>query len=211
MMSAADAVTQDRVYRALKAEYLAGEFTLGARIELQAIADRLIASKTPVREAVHRLMGEGLVEGDPGGGFRLWTPPPARLAQLYAWNAHLLVGLTAMIKAGSLVDRLDRLAALPTPRDGFGVASRTGALFLSFAEASGNAEAMLAISQINERLLYLRVAEAADLVRAVKELRIMTNTAISDVHKAVRRRLDAYHRRRIALLRHEGSGAGESA
>lgn len=204
MMSAADAVTQDRVYRALRAEYLAGQFTLGARIELQAVSDRLGASKTPVREAVHRLLGEGLLEGDPSGGFRVWAPTPARLTQLYAWNAHLLIGLVAMIKHAALADRLNHFAALPLAEDPVEIAGRTGAIFLSFAEAIGNAEAMLAISQINERLLYIRIAEVTDFTQSIKELRIMTTTAISDVHKAVRRRLEAYHERRIGLL-HEAN------
>lgn len=199
-MSAADAVTQDRVYRALKTEYLAGEYALGARLELQAVADRLRASKTPVREAVHRLMGEGLLEGDPGGGFRIWAPTPAGLIQLYAWNEHLLVGLSALLKPSQLIQRLDRLAALPPADVPLKVAGRIGALFLSFAEASGNAEAMLAIAHINERLLYTRVAEVTDMTQSLKELRTMTNSAISDVHKSVRRRLEAYHQRRIDRL-----------
>lgn len=200
MMSAADAVTQDRVYRALKTEYLSGEYALGARLELQAVADRLRASKTPVREAVHRLMGEQLLEGDPGGGFRICVPTPTSLIQLYAWNEHLLVGLCGLIKPSQLAQRLDRLAGLPPPDKPLQIAGRIGAIFLSFAEASGNAEAMLAIAHINERLLYTRVAEVTDMSHSLKELRTMTNSAIADVQKSVRRRLEAYHQRRIDRL-----------
>lgn len=199
-MSAADAVTQDRVYRALKTEYLAGEYALGARLELQAVADRLRASKTPVREAVHRLMGEQLLEGDPGGGFRICAPTPASLIQLYAWNEHLLIGLCRLVKPSQLTRRLDRFAGLPAPDEPLQIAGRIGTIFLSFAEATGNAEAMLAIAHINERLLYTRVAEVADMPQSLKELRTMTNSVIADVHKSIRRRLESYHQRRIDRL-----------
>jgi DNA-binding GntR family transcriptional regulator len=207
MMSVADAITQDRVYRALKTEYLAGEYALGARLELQAVADRLRASKTPVREAVHRLMGEQLLEGDPGGGFRICAPTPASLIQLYAWNEHLLIGLCRLLKPSQLTQRLDRLAGLPPPDEPLQIAGRIGAIFLSFAEASGNAEAMLAIGHINERLLYMRVAEVTDVPQSQKELRTMTNGAIADVQKSVRRRLAAYHQRRIDRLHRFEAGA----
>jgi DNA-binding GntR family transcriptional regulator len=196
-MSAADPVTQDRVYRALKGDYLSGQYQAGARLELQSIADRLRSSKTPVREAIHRLVGENLFEADPSGGFRVCLLSPIALIQLYQWNAHLLMSMTHLLKASSLVELLDRVT-LPEAIDGrTQIAARTARLFGAIAEETGNGEAIAAVSRLNERLLCVRLAEITDLDESIRELRVMMNSAVADVHKTIRRRLEAYHERRI--------------
>jgi hypothetical protein len=200
-MSAADAVTQDRVYRALKSEYLAGEFSVGAKLELAAMADRLRSSKTPVREAIHRLVGEQIMEADPGGGFRIWQPAPGHLIQLYQWNAHLLLGLVSLMSPADLVDRIAYFDGLGPPGSKIELVMRQGSIFGSIADASGNSEAVAAIVHINERLLSTRIAEIADLKEGVRELRTLTNIAVADVQKSMRRRLESYHERRIQQQR----------
>ena len=200
-MSAADAVTQDRVYRALKAEYLAFQYTLGERLDLQGIADRLRASKTPVREAVHRLVGEGLLEAYPGGGFRVWTPSRSRLIQIHAWNAHLLLGLVGLAKPLQLADRLSRFATATPADTARDIVQRVGAIFLTIADASGNVEAMSAVTHINERLLYTRIADISDVGNSAREARNLANTNVADVLSSVRRRLARYHERRLFRLR----------
>lgn len=200
-MSAADAVTQDRVYRALKNEYLAGEFSVGAKLELAATADRLRSSKTPVREAIHRLVGERIMEADPGGGFRIWRPLPGHLIQLYQWNAHLLLGLVSLMTPSELADRVGHFDGLGPPASKIEVVIRQGSIFASLADASGNSEAVAAIVHINERLLSTRIAEIPDLKEGVRELRTLTNVAVADVQKSMRRRLESYHERRIQRQR----------
>jgi hypothetical protein len=200
-MSAADAVTQDRVYRALKNEYLAGKFSVGVKLELAATADRLRSSKTPVREAIHRLVGEQIMEADPGGGFRIWQPLPGSLIDLYQWNAHLLLGLLSHMTPSELADRVGHFGGLRPPASKIEVVTRQGAIFASLADGSGNSQAVAAIVHINERLLSTRVGEIADLADAVRELRTLTNIAVADVHKSMRRRLDSYHERRIQRQR----------
>lgn len=67
---APETATHQRIYRTIKEDYLAGAFGPGARIQIPSIARRANSSVTPVREALYRLVGEGLVEADPDGGFR---------------------------------------------------------------------------------------------------------------------------------------------
>ena len=196
-MSAIDPITQERVYRALKADYLAGLFHAGEKLEIRDIADRHGSSKTPVREAACRLMGEGLVEPDSAGGFRVTLATPLELIHLYVWNTHLLLGLAQKMKKSVLSQTLDRFS-----RAGFGstpveIATLTGSMFLAFAESTGNSEAVATVAQINERLFYPRVAEATKVKEAAKELRTMTNSAVADVHKSIHRRIESYHERRI--------------
>lgn len=55
-------VTFGRVYAAIKQQLLEGAFRPGERIEPAILSDELGASVTPVRDALHRLAGERLVE-----------------------------------------------------------------------------------------------------------------------------------------------------
>lgn len=206
-MSAIDPIMQERVYRALKSDYLAGRFRPGQRLDLQSIADRLRASKTPVREAVHRLIGERLVEPDPEGGFRIIALAPSELIQMLAWNAHLLLGLTRMVRASVLRATLARFPAAPVGSTPLELARMTGTVFLACAESTANFEAAASVAQLNERLLCARIADAADGAETVRELRTLTNVAVSDVPKNFRRRIEAYHERRIERLRRLGEAA----
>ena len=52
----------DLAYARLRQRILSGELAPGSRIDQDAEADRLLASRMPVREALRRLESEGLVE-----------------------------------------------------------------------------------------------------------------------------------------------------
>lgn len=52
---------KDQIYEILKEEILTGELPSGEQLVEQAIADRFHTSRSPVREAVKQLTGDGLV------------------------------------------------------------------------------------------------------------------------------------------------------
>jgi DNA-binding GntR family transcriptional regulator len=58
-------------YDQIRALILSGEMPLGARLSQLELAERLGISRTPVREALRRLAGEGLVDAVPQRGFRV--------------------------------------------------------------------------------------------------------------------------------------------
>ena len=196
-MAALDPITQERVYRALKAEYLAGRYSAGERFDIADIADRHGSSKTPVREAACRLMGERLVEPDSAGGFRVTVARPEELIHLYAWNAHLLLCLTQRIKRSVLTQALAQFSPDDIGDTPVDIAKLTGSIFLALATSTGNPEAAATILQINERLFYPRVDGATNVAEATRELRTMTNSDVVDVHKSIHRRIESYHERRI--------------
>lgn len=110
----------DEVYRRLRQQLLVGTWPPGARLREAELADTFGVSRTPVREAVRRLLQEGLLETRPRQGVRVRRPD--RQASLDAYDVReTLEGLAARQAAerASARDRqgltllLERLEADP--------------------------------------------------------------------------------------------------
>jgi DNA-binding GntR family transcriptional regulator len=71
-----------KVYTALRMTILDGEIRPEARVNIDAVARQMGVSQTPVREALQRLEGDGLLVYTPGRGYR--TTPMLDLAGLRA-------------------------------------------------------------------------------------------------------------------------------
>jgi GntR family transcriptional regulator, rspAB operon transcriptional repressor len=54
----------DQVYDIIKDQIITGRLSLGEEISIDEFSKKLNTSKTPIREALHKLIGEGLVEND---------------------------------------------------------------------------------------------------------------------------------------------------
>jgi len=77
----------DQVYDMLKSQILKGTVAPGEEISPDQLAKRLNTSKTPIREALHRLKGEGLITDIERGKIsviRLSPEEIAHLSELYA-------------------------------------------------------------------------------------------------------------------------------
>lgn len=79
----------ERVYAELRSAILCGELEPGERLRTAALAERLGTSRTPVREALVLLDGDGLVELEPRRGAIVRTFDPADLVDLYEVRALL--------------------------------------------------------------------------------------------------------------------------
>ncbi|MDP3179942.1 MAG: GntR family transcriptional regulator, partial [Spirochaetaceae bacterium] len=75
---------------ALRERLRDGEFPPGVRIPVAAIAEALGLSATPIREALSRLAGEGLVEERRGQGFFLRSLSGADIANLFRLSLSFL-------------------------------------------------------------------------------------------------------------------------
>ena len=63
---------REKVYEHLRERILNGNIKAGERLVEADLADRIGTSRTPVREALHTLEREGLVESSaPGGVYRV--------------------------------------------------------------------------------------------------------------------------------------------
>ena len=107
-----------RAYDALLEAIVTGELEPGAPLRVDALAHQYGTSRTPVREALRRLVDEGLVEVRPRSGTRVAALETARdgvpvLATLQALGARLGVpNLTPDDDAEMSAHEADRAAAL---------------------------------------------------------------------------------------------------
>jgi DNA-binding FadR family transcriptional regulator len=182
--------TAERVYDALKALLLSGAIPPGERLEPARFAEDLASSVTPVRDALHRMAGERLVETRSSDGFHLPLVTEADLRDRYAWNAALLHLAVQAWPRMARKDRADALAA-DAPR-------ATAMLFALVGARSANVEHGLQIAACNDRLAAARVAESRALGAVEDEIRGLALAFDHEAPATLLKLVRTYHRRRTA-------------
>jgi DNA-binding GntR family transcriptional regulator len=79
----------DQVHAELLERIVAGELPPGSRLRQEALADELGVSRTPLREALARLVSEGLVEFVPNRGATVASRDFSDMEE--AWRARLVI------------------------------------------------------------------------------------------------------------------------
>ncbi len=101
-------VSRDRlssqVYNILKGMIADYRFNPGTRINVEQIAKEVGASRTPVWEAVHRLVQEGLLENIPNRGVFMCALTPKQAIELYTVR-ETLEGLAARLAIQNIDDK----------------------------------------------------------------------------------------------------------
>lgn len=190
-------VTAQHVYGLLRHEITAGEFTPGMLLNLNKLTRRFGTSAAPVRDALHRLIGERLLEFRPGGGFQVRAPSADQLAGLYRWHGQLVhIALCASLAANVR----KQTVALPGEVDGPEQAARIASeLFRSVAVASGNEELLQALDAATLALSRARAQEPRVMPGIAQEILDVIGAVQSNGTAAFRRTADQYHRRRIRM------------
>lgn len=118
----------DRIYEQLKADILAGVLRPGESLSALGIADRFVASRTPVRQAFLRLEAEGLVSLIDRQGARVAPISIQTVRDLFELRTLLESTAIAMVAASAarkpaiagdfqaILDELDTLADQPADR-----------------------------------------------------------------------------------------------
>lgn len=185
--------TFERVYNELKRMLAEGELPPGTPIEPALIGKQIASSITPIRDALHRLTGERLVEAPNHNGFRVPLLTEAELRDLYTWNAQV-VGLA--VKRAS-VSSISALSFLSSPENLTATASD---LFIMLARATGSREHLRTITRLNDQLAPYRRVEPLILDNVAPEHAEFAELCTSN-HKA---RLGAlvvrYHQRRLKAV-----------
>jgi DNA-binding GntR family transcriptional regulator len=74
---------REEIYQRLKSAVLSGKYSPGKRLNQKILADELSVSRTPIREALHRLNLEGLIEQIDDRGFRVASLSREELEELF--------------------------------------------------------------------------------------------------------------------------------
>ena len=200
-MAAAMPYVQERIYNALKADYMAGVFVPGRRLDIQEIADRHSASKTPVREAACILVGQGIFVHHSESGFMVPVHEPTSIAHQQSWHMLTIMAIVAGLKMSALRQALLRFDGAIAALGPVGIAQLATEIFTSIAAATFNPRVVDDIRLLNERLHYARIDEVSNVSAALTELRTLVKADVTDLLRSMRRRLESYHLRRIRRLR----------
>ncbi|WP_158213694.1 GntR family transcriptional regulator [Sphingopyxis witflariensis] len=183
----------ERVYLDLKARIVGGAYPPGTRLDPFHLAKRLAASPTPVREALHRLSGERVVDSWHQEGFRQPIFAEADLCDLYHWASALIW----LALRDPPLDLSEPEASLPR-MEVEDYPARVARLFRAIALLNGNREIRFAISNMIERSEFFRAAEARTDPSAEQLLSTM-EVAFRNAHWTELRSKNAlFHRRRVA-------------
>lgn len=175
----------------------AGDFAPGEHLEPAVLGEQLFSSATPVRDVLHRLVGERLVEAPRNDGFRVPSPTEGELRGLYGWRKLLL----DLALRGSPGIARPVAITVPTPEELPGkAAAATDNLFLSIARRSSRRELELAIANASERLGLFRQAECQLVIDLDDEVAALWQSLSTADWPTARRRISAFHRRREQLV-----------
>lgn len=183
----------------LREELRAGVHSAGSRLTANDIAERLSLSQTPVREALSRLAGEGLLLDRRGQGFFVQSLAEQDLIALFRLQLELLlVACEGERSALPLID-LDRLVPTATERPPdatFVLASER--LFRIFASASSPPLARH-LGRLQDQLAPLRAVEPRVLDRLPAEFGQLLDTMSTGATETIRGELTAFFGRRIGV------------
>ena len=183
--------TFERVYAAIKEQLRRGLYRPGERLEPAILSDQHHASVTPVRDALHRLTGERLVEAPRHEGFRVPLLTESMLRHLYAWHRDLLF-LAVLNRRGE--------QSLETGAIGDEEAyERQKAMFLALVRTAGNPEHMLTFETLTERLEPVQRLVPLVLDAIEEEADGIIAALNAGDRKGLRRALARYHRRRMQI------------
>lgn len=184
--------TFERVYAAIKERLVSGDFRPGDRLEPIHLSEDLNSSVTPVRDALHRLTGERLVEAPKHEGFRVPVVSEVMLRWLYLWHRDLLLLALASRALRTLSPSEGAID------DGRPVPVRSS--FLKLAEISGNPELAHALQSLRDRLGPFERIEAELLDGFEDEAAAIAKAMTDSDLRELRRLLAAYHRRRARIV-----------
>lgn len=205
----------DRVYGELRDRLLSGELPLGRRLVEERLAEEFGTSRTPVREALRRLEGDGHLVRAPEGGLRPSVPNVRTMRHLY--EVRIAVEDLNVRRAAAAGDReglgrlredwlaLRRYPAGPAP-DFVHLDER---FHRRLALAGGNEVADRMLGEINDRIRLMRIHDftTADRIAATVEehLEIVDAALAGDVEAAAS--FMRAHVQRSAIVVRERVGA----
>ena len=205
----------DRVYDRLRQMAANFEFKPDERINESALSTKLGASRTPLREALNRLVAEGFLTFQNGRGFFCRSLSPKRIVDLYeARQAIECEALRRSVTRASdediraVLDYLDKTEPhYNTCESSMELLAMDEDFHIRLAQLSNNTELVGMLRNINDRIRYVRLVDLKMII-AKKQIaksegaqlsahRIILNAlAVRDADAAVAAMRDHIERRR---------------
>src|SRR5918998_1563806 len=170
----------DLAYERIRGYVLGGEVMPGARLGQVELAERFGISRTPVREALRRLAGEGLVDPHSNRGFRvadLGLDAVMRRLEVRAILEPGIARLAAEKRSERDVEQLEAaISREERARSGIAAHDASRDFHVALARATGNEELVgvlesLWLVEVGRRLLWRRSAASDWQSQDVKEHR----------------------------------------
>jgi DNA-binding GntR family transcriptional regulator len=180
------------VYGQVKRALQSGHYAPGQRIDPAKLAEEFNTSPTPVRFALYRLVGEGLVADHARNGLHVPLLTEVALRELYDWMERML--LMACDNGVTPPDPTSEALQLSSTDDD--LVELTWQLFGAIAEASGQGALHSAVMQANDRLTPVRRANLGLVTHTYEELSALLRHWQQRDIPALRSALHRYHERR---------------
>lgn len=166
----------ERVYAAAKDLAVKHHFPPGARINEVDLARRLAVSRTPVREALNRLVRDGFLRFVPNRGFFARDVTPDLVRDLYELRAAIEVAAVRLACARAPDGEIEKVAAAWRAATGKGfktarldrMARADAAFHMGIALLSGNAQLVATLSSLNEQIHFFRRVDQENGTRREK-------------------------------------------
>lgn len=210
----------DQAYEVLRQRILSRRLKPGERLSVPLLAQELGLSRSPVREAVQRLVREGLGSERPRQGAVVASAEPEQLSPLYQVRAALeglAAGLATSADDPDLLPALRRLSdqqsAAFAAHDDAGVIHADIAFHRRLVEAAGNAELSRVLEPILGRVAVAMLAGDLETwpAEALREHEGIIEAVAAGDAALSRKRSEAHVLKvRERLLRKLGGGAAAS-
>ncbi len=207
-------------YEQLRALILSGEMAAGARLSQLDLAERLQISRTPVREALRRLTGEGLVDALPQRGFRVADLGLDAVMRRLEVRRLLEPGIARLAaeraSATDLAAMREAVRAERAARDGEAAHDASRAFHMALARSTQNTELVITLEskwiiEVGRRLLSRRAVEPDWQERDVAEHGAIVEAVQAGDGELAERLMRDHVNEAVGhwnpIARHDGAGA----
>ncbi|WP_421702956.1 GntR family transcriptional regulator [Aliiroseovarius sp.] len=155
----------ERAYEALRQKAISFEFKPGERLNESALTKTLNVSRTPLREALNRLVAEGFLTFDLGKGFFCRPLSPKKILELYQLRCALEIEALIQTIENAADEDIDTVVAyLDEAEDRLVQCQDLNELLrmdeefhMTLAALSDNEELLKFLGNVNERIRYVRI------------------------------------------------------
>jgi len=184
------------VYGQVRRALQSGRYAPGQRIDPATLAAEFHISPTPVRFALYRLVGEGMVADHARNGMHVPLLTEVAMRDLYDWMERLLL-MACDIGVAPMFRKTRKLELSRADDD---LVKLTWQLFDAIAGATGHWSLHHAVKRANDRLAPIRRAKHGLLDRSFEELSELNRHWQTRDIPALKSALRDYHERRKQLV-----------